>query len=110
MWGSEVGMGWELGARQQDFTQLSLSGLVASWARSLGGRHRQAAAAGGPARRPRPARWASAGGVRGGGTGSGSESAKSGGGGLGKIEPGRGRRPPCGKGTLGAQGTVGGGG
>lgn len=58
-------MGWEPGARQQDFTQLSLSGLVASPASSLGGRHRQAAASGGPARRPRPARWASAGGVRG---------------------------------------------
>lgn len=30
--------GLELGARQQDFTQLSLSGLVASRALSLGGR------------------------------------------------------------------------
>lgn len=97
--------GSELGARQQDFTQLSLSGLVASRAPSLGGRR-----ADGPALRPRSRRLAvreqreAVGGAR------GSESVKSGGGGPGKIELGRRWLPPCRKGTLGAQGTVGGGG
>lgn len=64
----------------------------------------------GPALRPRSRRLAvreqreAVGGAR------GSESVKSGGGGPGKIELGRRWLPPCRKGTLGAQGTVGGGG